>query len=176
MQGQTTLPNTPDLKSTPTVFGTYCPLPKRPPLSHVLHWPFRAWADNLLRRPVELLAVATVVLLVLGSTLLYFAEHNSAAITTASGTAPIKTWWDAMWLCVTSATTDSYGDVAPVTLPGRVVSIIVAFLGIILVGSFTASITSYIIREPSSDNAMMNELRQRLDRIERLLVEEKPKG
>ena len=176
MEPQTAPPSLPPpvgAGKAPTAFGSYCPVPIRPPLARPWHWPFRAWADTLLRHPVELLAVATVIVLLIGASLLFWTEHGASPAQSPSGQITIKTWWDAMWLCVTSATTDSYGDVAPVTVGGRVVSIVIAFLGIILVGSFTAAITSYIIREPSADSAAMDELRRRLERIEVLLLEQR---
>jgi hypothetical protein len=151
--------------------GDYCPLTGRPLLRHPLHWPFRTWANVLLRRPVELLAVATCALLGIGSTLLFWVERGQQDGGAAPGMITIRSWWDALWLCVTSASTDSYGDVAPHTALGRVVSITIAFLGIILVGSFTAAITSYIVREPTPPDPRLDELCQRLARIEALLVQ-----
>lgn len=137
----------------------------RHPLAGPIHWPFRAWANALLRRPIELLAIATFMLLTVGGTLLYFAERGAGG--------SIASWWDALWLCATSATTDSYGDVAPSTAASRVISIVIAFMGIILVGSFTASITNYIVGQTGPDRDRLDELAERLDRIECLLRDSK---
>lgn len=136
---------------------------RRPVLTGPAHWPFRAWADALLHRPIELLALATLLLLVGGGSLLFLAERG--------GSGNISSWWDALWLCATSATTDSYGDVAPSTPLSRLISIVIAFIGIILVGSFTASITNYIAAQAEHGKDRLDELAARLDRIEALLRE-----
>jgi hypothetical protein len=52
-----------------------------------------------------------------------------------------------------------------------VVSISIAFLGIVLVGSFTAAITSYIVRDPPPDAELLCDVNQRLERVEALLLE-----
>ncbi len=126
---------------------------------------WRYWVRALLHHPVDLLLIATALLLLGGSSLLYFAERGHG------GT--IHTWWDALWLAVTSATTDSYGDVAPVTSLGRVVSISIAFLGIVIVGSITAVITGYIIREPAPGEVEvqveLRRVKRQLQRIEKQL-------
>lgn len=126
---------------------------------------WKLWVRNLLRHPVDLLLIATAVLLLSGSTLIYFTERN------AGGT--VQTWYDALWLTVTSATTDSYGDVAPSTPLGRILSISVAFLGIILVGSITAAITGFIIREPDPQEEFaarqLDSMQRQLARIEQQL-------
>ena len=46
-------------------------------------------------------------------------------------------WWSAVTM-----TTVGYGDKAPVTLAGRILGLIWMFVGIIIISSFTASITS----------------------------------
>jgi voltage-gated potassium channel len=132
-----------------------------PAFSHPLHLPFKVWATALLHHPIELLAIATLLLLSLGGTLLYFAERG--------GGGSIHSWWDALWLCATSATTDSYGDVAPSTPLSRVIAITIACLGIVIAGSFIASITNFISGQTSPDKERLDDLRERLERIEALL-------
>ncbi|MCC7479817.1 two pore domain potassium channel family protein [bacterium] len=126
---------------------------------------WRYWVRALLHHPVDLLLIATALLLLGGSSLLYLVERGRG------GT--IHTWWDALWLAVTSATTDSYGDVAPVTPLGRIISISIAFLGIAIIGSLTAVITGYIIREPAPGEAEtqveLRRIKRQLRRIERQL-------
>jgi hypothetical protein len=143
------------------------PVSRSVTLSAPIHWPFRAWADALLHRPIELLALATALLLVGGGSLLYLAERGAGG--------SIRSWWDALWLCATSATTDSYGDVAPSTAVSRFISIVIAFTGIILVGSFTASITNYIAAQADHGRDRLDALAERLDRIEALLRDREAK-
>src|SRR5206468_132800 len=90
---------------------------------------------------------------------------------TVPGMTPVNSWSDALWLCVTSAMAENYGDVAPATPAGRILGITLGFLGLVLVGSFTAAVTAYIVRLPSPDTATLAELSARLARIEALLGE-----
>lgn len=124
------------------------------------HWldPWRMWGRALITHPLDLLAAATVVLLVFGSTILFYAEQGR--------NQTILSWWDALWLTVTSATTDSYGDVAPATPIGRIVAALIAISGIIIVGSLTGAIAGYIMREPHPQGVNLEQLSQQLQRLE----------
>jgi voltage-gated potassium channel len=82
---------------------------------------FRARRDELL---VAVGAVALV--LFVGSTLVYFAEHEAQP--DKFGSIPEALWWG-----VATVTTVGYGDVYPVTPVGRVLGGVLAVLGI---GSF----------------------------------------
>lgn len=75
-----------------------------------------------------------------------------------------------IWWAVVTATTVGYGDVAPVTVPGRVVAIVLMLAGVGLVGTLSASIAAYFVAQDSKENQVtIAELAKRLERIERLL-------
>lgn len=73
----------------------------------------------------------------------------------------------ALWWGVVTVTTVGYGDVTPVTLPGRVVAALLMFCGIGLVSTLAAGIAGYFVRQDS--NADMRALDERLARIETAL-------
>lgn len=53
---------------------------------------------------------------------------------------------DAIWWAVVTATTVGYGDFFPVSMPGRIIAVILMFLGIGLFGGITATITDIFIK------------------------------
>ncbi|MEW6745267.1 MAG: potassium channel family protein [Planctomycetota bacterium] len=73
----------------------------------------------------ELLLTLSVLalLLLLASSLIYFAEHGAQS--EAFSSIPASMWW-----AVTTITTVGYGDLIPVTVPGRLLAAIIAILGI----------------------------------------------
>ena len=88
----------------------------------------RAWTnlvDALRDRRHELMLtiVLSFIVLLVGSTLLYWAE--GAAQPAQFGSIP-----RAMWGCIVTLTTVGYGDVFPVTLAGKVVAGLIAVAGI----------------------------------------------
>ena len=85
----------------------------------------RALGQAVESRRGELLAVVTVlaILLVLAASLMYFAEEDAQPEEFSS--IPAAMWWS-----IITVTTVGYGDVAPVTVPGRVLAGVIAILGI----------------------------------------------
>ena len=72
--------------------------------------------------------------------------------------ANITSFGDALWWASTTVTTVGYGDHFPVTTEGRLVAVVLMFVGIGLVGTITASAAAWLVsrteaarREPRSD-------------------------
>ena len=68
----------------------------------------------------------------------------------------INTYQDSLWFCFASATTIGYGDVAAVTLIGRIITVIRSIYSIAAIAIFTAVVTSFftdIARLKASDSA-----------------------
>jgi len=90
-------------------------------------------------------ALAGMVGLVLvAATLMYYAEHDAQPEQFSS--IPAAAWW-----AVTTLTTVGYGDVYPVTAPGKLVATLVAMLGIASFAIPTAIISSAITAELRRD-------------------------
>jgi voltage-gated potassium channel len=54
-------------------------------------------------------------------------------------------YFDALWWAMCTVTTDSFGDIIPMTTGGRVVAMILMATGIGLAGTFTALVASFIL-------------------------------
>ena len=68
----------------------------------------------------------------------------------------IHSYQDSLWFCFASATTIGYGDVAAVTLIGRIITVILSIYSIAAIAIFTAVVTSFftdIARLKASDSA-----------------------
>jgi voltage-gated potassium channel len=74
---------------------------------------------------------------------------------------------DGIWWAIVTATTVGYGDISPSTLWGRIIAILLMLVGIGLVSTLAASITSYFVQQTA--NTEFKELTTQLDRIENRL-------
>ena len=111
------------------------------------------------------LLIALVV--VVGSGLLV------ATIEDASPDRNIRSIPDGLWWAVTTITTVGYGDRFPVTPIGRAIGAGVMILGIGLFGLLAASLASLLVEKDLEKgiDPQIAEMNERLERIERLLVE-----
>ena len=88
--------------------------------------------------------VATYV--VGGTTMILFVA--ALAILDAERNAPnsqITTFSDALWWAIVTTTTVGYGDLAPVTTPGKLVAVGLMVAGIALLGTVTATLASWFV-------------------------------
>lgn len=82
--------------------------------------------------------------------------------------------WDGVWFAVETVTTVGYGDIVPTTSAGRVVAMIIMFVGIGFVALLTGFLADRFINRPRSDEVdeergeILRELRQISDRLDRL--------
>ncbi len=106
-----------------------------------------------------------IVLLTLfaGSIAVYFVEATHPE-------SQIKTYGDAFWWAMATATTVGYGDVVPVTTVGRAIGVLMMILGISLVGAFISSIGAafYEYVHERRENKNLAEIKKRIDEISSL--------
>jgi voltage-gated potassium channel len=76
---------------------------------------------------------------------------------------------DGIWWAIVTASTVGYGDIAPSTLVGRIIAVVLMLCGIGMVSTLAASITSYFVGQ--NENLELKELRERLARMEVVLNE-----
>jgi voltage-gated potassium channel len=63
--------------------------------------------------------------------------------------ANITSFGDAIWWAFCTVTTVGYGDFVPVTIPGRVVAVLLMIGGVVLVGLIVASFSSWVVERAS---------------------------
>ena len=105
--------------------------------------------------------VTTSLILLIGSLTLYGAERHVPS-------SAVNSYWDALWWSVVTVTTVGYGDIAPVTMEGRVAVGLLMVGGIALVGVVTASAVSWLayqiqqieVNENSMDVTILTELQK----------------
>jgi len=110
--------------------------------------------------------------LVFGAVVFMFLEHMEA------GTG----FWQSLWWSFTTLVTGGYADIHnPETASGRILTVFLVITGMVLVGVFTATLTSILVKEEESiqaeeldeQTAIVSKIRkdveatnQRLDRLE----------
>ncbi|MCP3691282.1 MAG: two pore domain potassium channel family protein, partial [Planctomycetaceae bacterium] len=73
-----------------------------------------------------------------------------------------------IWWSFTTLVTGGFGDIHnPVTAPGRLLTVMLVITGMILVGVFTATLTSLYVGEESEElQRYQDEMNSRLNRME----------
>lgn len=83
----------------------------------------------------------------------------------------IGSFGDALWWAVATVTTTGFGDVVPTDAPGRVVGVLLMFVGISLIPTVTSLVVSVFIAQRSRETAEADRLHreavmERLDKLE----------
>ena len=79
-----------------------------------------------------------------------------------AGEPGINGFPDGVWWSLSTAT--GYGDFSPHTAEGRIVAVLLMFLGIVTIGMMTASIATYFLEKRGSVNRHVQHLQKELDR------------
>ncbi|MCH2370831.1 MAG: ion transporter [Pirellulales bacterium] len=104
-----------------------------------------------------------LVVMVLGGIAVYYAE--SALVESDND---VKTLGGGMWWSFTTVCTGGFGDIHnPITIVGRILTVVLIITGMILVGVFTATLTSLYVGEESEElQRYQEDMNARLDRSE----------
>ena len=108
--------------------------------------------------------IYAIIFLLMGAFIINYYEGQSSN--------SVSTIIDSIWWSFTTVVTGGYADLYnPVSGPGRVLTVILIIAGMILVGIFTATLTSVLIggEEENNLNDLKQEFNNRLDRIEEKL-------
>jgi len=87
--------------------------------------------------------------------------------------AEIVTLTDGLWWAIVTSTTVGYGDMVPVTDPGRGIATLLLLVGVALFSVVTANIAAFFVEEGPDDSEQSRHLLERLERIEELLRDER---
>ncbi len=74
---------------------------------------------------------------------------------------------NALWWSVVTVTTVGYGDIAPVTIPGRIAAVVIMLVGLGVVSTLSASIAAYFVDQ--GNQSELRQIEERLERIESIL-------
>jgi voltage-gated potassium channel len=80
--------------------------------------------------------------------------------------ANISDFGDAIWWAVTTMTTVGYGDHYPVTAAGRLVAFGLMIGGIALLGTVTATLTSWLVETVAAEKEQAEDLHATVRRLE----------
>jgi len=114
---------------------------------------------NLLTNPIFIaLTIFGNAVIFFAATSLYFLERGE--------NPSVTSFLDTLWWAVSTVTTVGYGDVSPVTPPGRVIGIGLMIVGTALFWSYTALFAEALVREDITDlESSIRRLRKQLTLI-----------
>jgi voltage-gated potassium channel len=95
------------------------------------------------------------------------------AAQSAASASEFGSLWDGVWWAVVTVTTVGYGDLYPTTVQGRLVGMVLMFVGIGFLSLLTASVASRFVREERSDEH--HEMMEALHRLQADVQEIKAK-
>jgi voltage-gated potassium channel len=107
----------------------------------------------------RVVALLTVAVVVVGGSIEALVDN----------TKDFKSTWDGIWWAVVTVTTVGYGDKIPTSVDGKIIAMVVVFVGIGFLSVLTASIASVFVK--SDRGSEYQELSDALGRIERELSE-----
>ena len=83
----------------------------------------------------------------------------------------ITSFAEGIWWAIVTTTTVGYGDIAPVTIGGRVVAVLLMFFGIGCIGTITGTVATYLVRS-GDKNPHKEFIKNQIDRIETISDED----
>jgi voltage-gated potassium channel len=81
----------------------------------------------------------------------------------------VETYSDGLWWALVTITTVGYGDITPVSTLGRIIAGALMVMGIGFIATITAAVSSYFISSFNDNEVTINDLGEKLDKIEKEL-------
>lgn len=111
-----------------------------------------------------MVGLMSIVAVLLATIAVYELEHGQP-------NANIHTPGDALWWAFATITTIGYGDHYPMTVPGRIVAVILVVFGLSFFGTFTAYVASFFLekthlKEESEIGRLIHEVRRLREQVE----------
>jgi voltage-gated potassium channel len=142
------------------------PLAELAPLARLLRVARLAGASSFALPVFRRILRPGLIMVVAVTTLLVFSAAGMFVIYDPSVHG---SYWTAVWFSIVTATGVGYGDIAPRTLVGRLVAVVLMLCGIGLVGTLAASIGAAFLGHETSQE--FREVMRRLDGIEAAIEE-----
>lgn len=67
----------------------------------------------------------------------------------------MHSFFDGLWWAATTITTVGYGDIAPITVPGRLIGVATMVIGISAFAVVTAKVAEFLVRTSREDAAAL---------------------
>ena len=81
----------------------------------------------------------------------------------------VEKYSDGLWWALVTITTVGYGDITPVSTLGRIIAGALMVMGIGFIATITAAVSSYFISSFNDNEVTINDLGEKLDKIEKEL-------
>ena len=121
-----------------------------------LRW-FRGRTGSSLRARIVAYAGSAVIMFIFVISLAVFAAERHAP------GASITSYGDAVWWAMETISTVGYGDMVPVTVPGRIYAVTLMLGGMVIVGATTATVISYLNEKMQTAHKRTQEKREHND-------------
>jgi voltage-gated potassium channel len=121
-----------------------------------LRW-FRGRTGSSLRARIIAYAASAVIMFIFVISLAVFAAERHAP------GASITTYGDSVWWAMETISTVGYGDMVPVTVPGRIYAVTLMLGGMVIVGATTATVISYLNEKVQTAHKRSQEKREHND-------------
>jgi len=114
-------------------------------------------------RQFHFVMVAAAAVIALGALGIFIVEGGDS-------NPGIRSFGDALWWSIVTATTVGYGDVSPQTMEGRIIAVVLMLTGIGVIGIFTATVANFFFHmdKGPSDldvSARLGEIERKLDQL-----------
>jgi voltage-gated potassium channel len=129
----------------------------------------RHFLEFLHKTKIDYGLLLLLIILLSSATVLYLVEF---------GVNPnINSYDDAFWYLLVTITTVGYGDIYPMSEPGRVIGTIIMLTGIGFMSFLTATITSVIVKsnnnEPEGLHEKLDQLHSEIDELKEIIKSNK---